>query len=369
MNANQIIVAVLAVFVVLATLDRCIGNRLGLAGELERAFEMLGIMGLNVVGLVCMAPVIAGVLQPVVVPAFSALGADPALFSGCILSPDCGGYSIAAELSDDPEMVRFGGLLVAAILGGVVAFAIPVCCGLLKGEDLRYFAVGVLAAFAVAPITCLTAGLMMGLSPVKTLKNLVPVILLAALIVVGLALIPQRMIRGFQLFARGLGVVVMAGLALGAVEAMTGLVILPGMNPVEDGFLIIGSVTITMAGALPLIYFVTRAGKRPLNAVGSRLGMNDTSLVSILICTVTFVPAILSYEKLNAREKVLLAAAIATVGNMAGAHLGFIAMTDQEMILPMVGAKVVGGVLALPLSALLGRRLFREVWRKRGEER
>ena len=84
MNANQIIMAVLAVFVVLATLDRCIGNRLGLAGELERAFEMLGIMGLNVVGLVCMAPVIAGVLQPVVVPAFSALGADPAqtLFVG-----------------------------------------------------------------------------------------------------------------------------------------------------------------------------------------------------------------------------------------------------------------------------------------------
>ena len=68
MDANKAIMAVLAVFVVLAALDRCVGNRLGLAGELERAFDMLGIMGLNVVGLVCMAPVIAGMLQPVVVP-------------------------------------------------------------------------------------------------------------------------------------------------------------------------------------------------------------------------------------------------------------------------------------------------------------
>ena len=368
MDANKAIMAVLAVFVVLAALDRCVGNRLGLAGELERAFDMLGIMGLNVVGLVCMAPVIAGALQPVVVPVFRFLGADPAMFSGCILSPDCGGWSIAEALSDDPELMRFGGLLVAAIIGGVVAFAIPVCCGLIRGEDLRCFAVGVLAAVAVSPVTRLAAGLFMGLFPLKALRNLVPVILVAALIVVGLALAPRKMIRGFQIFARGLGILVMVGLTLGALRKMTGLVILPGMDPVEDGFLVIGSVLTTMAGALPFLYFVTKAGRRPLDAAGRRLGMSDTSLVSILISTVTFVPAILNYDKLNVREKVFLAAAIATVGNMAGAHLGFIAMTDQSMILPMVGAKVVGAALALPLSALLGRRLFAGEWRKRGEE-
>ena len=368
MNVNQAIMCVLALFFVLAALDRCLGNRAGLAAELERGFEMLGVMGLNVVGLVVIAPAIAAVLQPVVLPLFDVLGADPALFSGCILSPDCGGYSIAVALSDDPQMVRFGGLLVAAIIGGVVAFAIPVCCGLLDEEEIRYFAVGVLSAFAVSPVSCLCAGLMMGLSPLTTLRNLVPVVLVAGLIVAGLALIPRKMIRGFRAFARALGILVMIGLMLGAVKKMVGLSVPLELNPIEQGFQIIGSVTITMGGALPLIYFATKVGKKPLDAVGGRFGVNNCALVSILICTVTFVPAILNYPKLNAREKVFLAAAIATVGNMAGAHLGFIAMTDQEMILPMVGAKVLGGVLAFPLGAVLGKRLFSEQWEKRGAE-
>lgn len=366
MNANQVIMCLLAVFFVLSALDRCLGNRMGLASELERAFEMLGVMGLNVVGLVVIAPALADALQPIVLPLFRVLGADPAMFSGCILSPDCGGYSIAAALSDDPELIRFGGLLVAAIIGGVVAFAIPVCCGLLEEAEIRYFAVGVLSAFAVSPVTCLCAGMMMGLSLWETLRNLIPVVLVAGLIVVGLTLIPQKMIRGFRLFARGLGILVMLGLILGAVKKMTGLSVPLTLNPIEQGFQIIGSVTITMGGALPLIYFATKVGKKPLNAVGGRLGVNDCTLISILICTVTFVPAILNYPKMNIREKVFLAAAIATVGNMAGAHLGFIAMTDQEMILPMVGAKMVGGLLALPLSAALGKKLFGEQWVKRG---
>ena len=152
MNANEIIMAVMAVFFVIAAADRCLNGRLGFAGELERGFSMLGVMALNVVGVVCIAPLIARLLQPVVLPVFEILGADPAMFSGCILSPDSGGYSIAAELSGNPELICFGGLLVSMILGTVVCFTIPVSCGLLEDEqDIRYFAVGVLAAFSVSP--------------------------------------------------------------------------------------------------------------------------------------------------------------------------------------------------------------------------
>lgn len=139
MNANEIIMAAIAVFFVIGTADRCLNGRFGFGGELERGFDMLGVMALNVVGVVCIAPLMAQFLQPVVLPMFSALGADPAMFSGCILSPDSGGYSIAAELSEDPDLIRFSGLLVSMVLGTVVCFTIPVSCGLLEQkEDIRF---------------------------------------------------------------------------------------------------------------------------------------------------------------------------------------------------------------------------------------
>lgn len=369
MNANEIIMAVMAVFFVIAAADRCLNGRLGFAGELERGFSMLGVMGLNVVGVVCIAPLVARLLQPVVLPVFEILGADPAMFSGCFLSPDSGGYSIAAELSGNPGLICLGGLLVSMILGTVVCFTIPVSCGLLEDEkDIRYFAVGVLAVFSVSPVTCFCAGLMIELPAGTVLRNLVPVIIVAGAVIVGLVLIPQKMIQGFKVFSGGLRIVVMTGLILGAVEKMVGLTLVEGLAPIEQGFGIIGAATITMAGALPMLFFLQKAGKRLLDTVGTRLGLSDVCLTSMVVSTVTFIPSIMSFPELNVREKVLLSGTIASLCNMIGAPLGYIAATDRTMIVPMVTAKLLSGVMTLPLCAFLGRRMFPEQWERRERE-
>lgn len=369
MNANEIIMAVLALFFAIAAADRCLGGRFGFAGELEKGFSMLGVMALNVIGVVCIAPLIARLLQPVVVPVFEFLGADPAMFSGCILSPDSGGYSIALELSKDPGLICFGGIQVSMILGTVVCFTIPVSCGLLEDKrDLRYFAVGVLAAFSVSPITCFCAGLMIGLPAKTVLRNLIPVMIAAGGVITGLVLIPQKMIQGFKAFSGGLRIVVMAGLVLGAVKKMMGVTLVEGLAPIEQGFGIIGSATITMAGALPMLFFLQKVGKKLLGLVGTRLGLSDVCLTSMVVSTVTFIPSIMSFPELNVREKVLLSGAIASLCNMIGAPLGYIAATDRSMIAPMVAAKLISGVLTLPLCACLGKRMFSEQWKRRERE-
>ncbi len=369
MNANEIIMAAIAVFFVIGTADRCLNGRFGFSGELERGFDMLGVMALNVVGVVCIAPLMAQFLQPVVLPMFSALGADPAMFSGCILSPDSGGYSIAAELSEDPDLIRFSGLLVSMVLGTVVCFTVPVSCGLLEQkEDIRFFAVGVLAAFAVSPFTCLFGGVVMGLSLGAIVKNLLPVLIVAGSIILGLILIPGKMVVGFRVFAQGLRVVVMLGLVLGAVKKMTGVTLIDGVAPIEQGFGIIGAATLTIAGALPLLYFLQTVGKRGLEWLGGRFGLSDACLAGMVVSMVTFIPAVLSFRELNVREKVLLSGVIASVCNMIGAPLGYIAAVDRTMIVPMVLAKLFSGALTLSLCFLIGRNMFPEQWRRRERE-
>ena len=99
MSAHEILIAVMAVFAVLGGIDRIIGNRFGLGKEFEEGILAMGSLSIAMIGVISLAPVLAAVLKPVVVPVYGFLGADPAMFAGTILACDMGGGSLAAELT------------------------------------------------------------------------------------------------------------------------------------------------------------------------------------------------------------------------------------------------------------------------------
>lgn len=358
MTPNQVIMIVAAVFFVLGAIDRCLGCRFGFGREFEKGFGLMGTVALSILGLICIAPVVSDLLAPVVVPVFQFLGADPAMFSGTFLAPDSGGYSIAAELAEDPELAYFGGLIVASVMGGVVSFSIPTACGIIEKEDTRFFAVGVLAGFMVDPIGCFVGGIAAGIPPVTVLRNLIPVVIIALLIILGLALIPRKMIRGFQLFSRGLVVVIMIGLILGGVQKMTGLTLVERINPITDGFQTVGSVTLTLAGTIPFVWFLTKVAEKPLEKAGRLIGVNGITVSCILVSLSSVVPAFVSFKDMNVRGKVVMGAFAASMSNMLGAHLGFTVATNPEYILPMFLGKLTAGILAVAVACLLTKRLF-----------
>ena len=79
MSVHEILIAIMAVFAVLGGLDRIFGNRFGLGQEFENGILAMGSLALAMVGVICLAPVLASVLRPVIVPVYRFLGADPAL--------------------------------------------------------------------------------------------------------------------------------------------------------------------------------------------------------------------------------------------------------------------------------------------------
>ena len=108
---SEILLLLMAVFALVGALDRILGNRLGLGKEFEEGILAMGPLALAMLGIICLAPALAAVLRPVVVPVFRFLGADPAMFAGSILACDMGGGALAAELTADPEAAAFGGVL------------------------------------------------------------------------------------------------------------------------------------------------------------------------------------------------------------------------------------------------------------------
>ena len=142
MSAHEMLILVMGLFALLGGIDRVLGNRLGLGSEFENGILSMGALAMAMLGIIALAPVLAGVLRPVVVPVYRCLGADPAMFAGTILACDMGGASLAQEMTEDTQAALFGGVLCGSMMGATVVFTIPVALGILEPEDRPYLARG-----------------------------------------------------------------------------------------------------------------------------------------------------------------------------------------------------------------------------------
>ena len=237
MSVHEILIAAMAVFAVLGALDRILGNKFGLGQEFENGILAMGSLALSMLGIIAFSPVLAAVLKPVIVPAFSFLGADPAMFAGTILANDMGGGALAQELTTDPQAAGLGGVITGSMLGATIVFTIPVALGILSQEDRPFLAKGILCGIVTIPVGVLTAGVVAGYPILMVLRNLIPIVLIGGLIALGLWKAEKAMIKGFGLFGKGVVALITLGLAAAIVEGLTGFTVIPGMAPVEEGFL------------------------------------------------------------------------------------------------------------------------------------
>ncbi len=353
MSAHEVIILIMAVFAAAGALDRIFGNRLGLGDQFEEGIRTMGTLALSMVGIICLAPVLANLLRPVVVPVYTFLGADPAMFAGTLLACDMGGASLAKELTSDPQAAILGGILCGSMLGVTVVFTIPVAIGLLRKEDVAALAKGVLAGVITIPLGVLAGGLVAGMPLLMVLRNLIPIVLIAVLIALGLWKAERFMIKGFQIFGKAVLTVITVGLGAAVVERLTGFVIIPGMAPIEDGLTVVGEIAIMLAGALPLVYVITKLLKKPLLLLGKRLGINDTAAAGLVASLANSIATFHLVKDMDARGKVVNLAFAVSAAFVFGDHLGFTAGFAPEAIPAMIVGKLVGGISAVVVALLL----------------
>ncbi|MBQ2927410.1 MAG: ethanolamine utilization protein EutH [Oscillospiraceae bacterium] len=365
MSFHEILIAVMAGFAVLGAADRILGNPWGLGKEFEEGILAMGSLALAMVGIVSLAPVLANVLKPVVVPLYSFLGADPAMFAGTILACDMGGGALAAQMTQDPRAALLGGVLNGSMLGATIVFTIPVAMGILREEDRPAMAKGILCGIVTIPLGVLVGGLTAGFPPGMVLRNLIPIVLIAILISLGLWRAERAMVKGFALFGKIVVAVVTVGLAAAIVEALTGMVIIPGMAPIEEGFETVGVIAILLAGAFPLVFVLTRLLRKPLLAAGKWLGINDTAAAGLIASLANSIATFGMVKDMNERGKVVNIAFAVSAAFVFGDHLGFTAGFAPEMIGPMIAGKLVGGISAVAVAMwLTGKDEARERSRK-----
>ena len=355
MSFHEVLIDMMAVFALLGGLDRILGGRFGLGSRFEEGILSMGSLALAMVGIVSLAPVLAGILKPIVVPVYRLLGADPAMFAGTLLACDMGGGPLARQLTADPQAADLGGVITGSMLGATVVFTIPVAMGILEEEDRPAMAKGILCGMVAIPFGILAGGLTAGYAFSMVLRNLVPIVLMALLIALGLWRAEKAMVAAFTAFGKILVAVVTVGLSGAIIQALTGFAVIPGLAPISEGFETVGTIAIVLAGAFPLVYVLTRVLNKPLMALGKLLGINEPASAGLLASLANSIATFGMVKDMDDRGKVINIAFAVPAAFVFGDHLGFTAGFAPELLPAMIVGKLVGGVVALGVALALTR--------------
>ena len=278
------------------------------------------------------------------------------MFAGTILASDMGGGALAKELAADPQAAGLGGVITGSMLGATVVFTIPVALGILSEKDRPFLAKGILCGIITIPLGVLVSGLVAGYPVLMVLRNLIPIVLIGALITLGLWKGEKAMIRGFGIFGKGVVAVITVGLAAAIFQSLTGLTLIPGLGSLEEGFLTVGAIAIVLAGAFPLVFVITKLFRKPLMKLGQLLGINDTAAAGLIASLANSIATFGMVEDMDDRGKVVNIAFAVSAAFVFGDHLGFTAGFAPELLPAVIVGKLVGGISAVAVALLLTRK-------------
>ncbi|WP_297209637.1 ethanolamine utilization protein EutH [uncultured Flavonifractor sp.] len=376
-SINSVIMMIMMIFMIVGAVDKIRGNKLGYGEKFEEGFNAMGPLALAMAGVVAAAPVLSMVLGPIIKPLYTMIGADASMFATTLLACDMGGYPLAMQLAADESIGNFAGLILGTMMGPTIVFTIPVALSIIKKEDRPYLGAGVLAGLITVPIGCIAGGVIMDLfTPyelgiTRILINLVPVIIIAGLICIGLWFAPGPMINGFNKFGTGVTIVITALTAIAVFEQITGIMFpvfhimvenpADGSRGLDSGLLVCGQIAIVLIGAFPMVEWITRTFGGALSKIGGALGMDEKGSAGMVANLANNIAMFNIMGEMNPKGKLLNVAFAVSAAFVFGDHLGFTAGNNPDMIFPVIVGKLVAGITAIILANILSPKLLAKI--------
>lgn len=363
----NILTIIFFVFAVIGALDYIIDNKFKIGEEFKKGFVLFGSMALSMIGMLVLAPAFGELLRPVLSALKDVLGIDPSIIPAALLANDMGGMSLATELASDPQMGRFNGLIVAAMMGAIISFTVPFALGVVKKEQHDKLLLGLLCGVVAVPFGCFVAGLICGLPFGALLLDLLPLVLLAGALATGLMLCPDVCVKIFRVLGFIVKLVIIVGLMLGAVKSLfadsaaiqrfySETPFLRSLAPVEDGALLCFRISLTLCGVFPCVYLVSKWLSRPLRALGRKMGINEIAVMGLVANLASNSTVFGTMDKMDDKGVVMNAAFAASAAFVFGSHLAFTQANGPEFLVPMIVAKLVAGVLSLLMAVIVYKK-------------
>lgn len=356
----------------------------GLGQEFVAGIDSIGPIFLPVAGIMASAPFLTAFVSSVFGPAYSALGADPAMAATTFIAVDMGGYQLADALAQTREGWIMA-MVTGYMAGATIVFTIPVALKMLQKRDRKYLALGVMSGLLAIPIGVFVASVIIAFAhPVirevvstnaeatYTLMlsfgqiglNLVPLIIICVALALGLKFAPDAMIKGFIVFGRVMESALKIVFVLCVIEYFTGLFSMIfgsfGFDPIiadeEDIFRALevsGAIGMMLCGAFPMVYLIKRYLAKPLAKIGGLVGLSSDATAGLLAASANVLAALSMVKDLRARDKVIVMSFAVCCAFLFGDHLSFTANFQPSLIVPVLVGKLAAGVCAIAFCYLL----------------
>lgn len=352
-----------------------------LGKEFVAGIDAIGPIFLPVAGIMASAPYLTAFVSAVFGPAYSALGADPAMAATTFIAVDMGGYQLADALAQTRESWIMA-MMTGYMAGATIVFTIPVALKMLVKRDRKYLALGVMSGLLAIPIGVLVASVIIAFShPVvreavstnaeaayqlvlsfsQIGLNLIPLIIICLALAAGLKFKPDAMIRGFIVFGRVMESALKIVFVLVVIEYFTGIFTTLfgsfGFEPIiaddADKFRALevsGAIGMMLCGAFPLVYLIKRYLAAPLAKIGGLVGLSSDATAGLLAASANVLAALSMVKDLKARDKVIVISFAVCCAFLFGDHLSFTANFQPTLIVPVLVGKIAGGIAAIAFS-------------------
>lgn len=349
-----------------------------LGNQFLEGINSIGPIFLPVAGIMASAPYLTTFVSGVFGTMFGAIGADPAMAATTFIAVDMGGYQLADALAQTRESWIMA-MMTGYMAGATIVFSIPVALKMIQKEDRGSLALGVMAGFIAIPVGVLVSSVIIALgNPMiretiatsgettyqlaldfaTIVRNLIPLVVICGLIATGLYFIPNKMIKGFNIFGKVMDSCLRLVVVLCVIEYFTGVFTSIfgkwGFEPliadevdINRALEIAGYIGIMLCGAFPMVYMIKTFLSKPLGWLGSKVGLSSDATAGILAATANILALFAMVKDLKPFDKVKCIAYGVPCAFLIGDHLAFTANFQPTLILPVMAGKFCAGVLAV----------------------
>ena len=378
---GQIVVYIIMACAIVGAIASIVNEESELGKQFLEGFNSIGAIFLPVAGIMAAAPYLTQLVSNVFGPLFGLVGADPAMAATTFIAVDMGGYQLANALAATKESWIMA-TITGYMAGATIVFSIPVALKMLAPEDRKYLALGVLCGFISIPVGVLVASVIIAASnPVirdvistntaatyqlalgfgQIFQNLIPLIIICGLIAAGLLLIPDKMIKGFNVFGKVLDSTLRIVVVLCVVEYFTGVFstlfgtwgfepIIADTNDINRALEVAGAIGMMLCGAFPMVYLIKKYLSKPLNVLGQKVGLSQDATTGILACAANVLALFAIVKDMKPEDKVKTLAFSVCGAFLFGDHLAFTANYQPSLILPVMLGKLFAACLAVVLA-------------------
>ena len=163
-----------------------------------------------------------------------------------------------------------------------------------------------------------------------------------------------KVLKGFGVF---INAVITVGLSFGIIRFLSGYEVIKGLATIEEGAAVCVNAAIVLSGSFPLTYVLAKVLSKPLKAIGSKMGVNEHSVVGLVSNLASSATSFGMMDKMDKRGVVLNSAFAVSGAFVLGSHLAFTMAFDNTYIFPVLLGKLVSGILAVVLAGIISKNI------------